>query len=338
MLGASREVLAFAESGVPSGNRLEVCDRSGRRLSLSSRPETLNWPRLSPDGTRLARQRVDPRRNNPDLWVEDLDRGTTVRVTTAPEPELQPVWSPDGRRLAYVSGALPGRPGKRILSIAAADGTGVLRRFDCPTSYCEPTDWSETGDALLVNAKEGGSWDVWVLSANDGAGRPLLAEAFDEGDARFSPDGRWIAYVSNESGAREISVRAVGSTQARFVISGGGGTQPVWRRDGGELFFVAPGGDLQSVAVDWADDGVPRFGSPARVAVPAIGSGHWGTQYDVSPDGSRIYVLRRNADPAPREIRVILGWPRLLRDTGQPGRQGRSRPGSALAQHASPRW
>jgi Tol biopolymer transport system component len=312
MLGASSDVLAFAESGVPWGNRLEVADRTGRVVRLWPEPETQNWPRVSPDGTRLVRQRVDPRSNNPDLWVEDLDRGTTVRVTTAPDPDLQPVWSPDGRSLAYVSGALPGRPGERTLSIAAADGTGVLRRFACPTPYCEPTDWSRSGDALLVNANDGRGWDVWILSSLDGVGRPVLDEPFAERDARFSPDGRWIAYVSDESGKPEVSVRAHAGPPARFVVSGGGGTQPVWRRDGGELFFVAPGGHLHSVTMQWSSEGVPTFASSRQLDVPPIGSGHWGTQYDVSPDGSRIYVLRRNEDPPPHEIRVILGWPRLL--------------------------
>lgn len=313
MLSASTDVLAFAESVVPSGNRLESVDRSGKRLRLWDEAEAQNWPRLSPDGRRLARQRVDPR-NNPDIWVEDLERGTRVRVSTALEPDIQPVWSPDGRHLAYVSGNLPGRPGKRMLSIAAADGTGVVRSFPCPSAYCEPSDWSSDGRVLLVNVRDSRGWDVWTVSAEEGGtAQPLLAEAFSERDARFSPDGRWVAYVSEESGRSEVSVRAISGPPKRIVVSGNGGAQPVWRRDGAELFFVDPEGHLRSVSVHWSRDRSPNFGLPTQLNnVPPVGFGHWGTQYDVSVDGSQIYLLRRNEDQPPREIHVVIGWRALL--------------------------
>jgi hypothetical protein len=197
-----------------------------------------------------------------------------------------------------------------MLTIASADGTGVVRRFPCPKSYCEPSDWSIDGRVLLVNVLEARAWDVWTVSVESGANQPLLAESFSERDARFSPDGRWIAYVSNESGRSEVSIRAVSGTP-RVVLSGSGGDQPVWSKDGSELFFVNPEGRLQSVTVRWAG-GAPEFGMPVQLDVPAIGFGHWGTQYDVSPDARVIYSLRRNQDPPPREIHVVIGWRALL--------------------------
>lgn len=313
MLSASTDVLVFSESGVPAGNRLESVHRSGKRLRLWDEPEAQNWPRVSPDGSRLARQRVDGLRNNPDIWVEDLERGTRVRVTTGGEPDIQPVWSPDGRYLAYVSGNLPGRPGDRMLSIAAADGTGVVRAFPCPSAYCEPSDWSSDGRVLLVNVRDSRGWDVWAISAEEGGtAQPLLAEAFSERDARFSPDGRWVAYVSEESGRSEVSVRAISGPPKRIVVSGDGGDQPVWRRDGAELFFVDPQGHLRTVLVHWSGDRTPKFRLPTQLNVPSVGFGHWGTQYDVSPDGSHIYFLRRNEDQPPREIHVVIGWRALL--------------------------
>jgi Tol biopolymer transport system component len=311
MVSASADMLVFAQTTVPYGNRLEAVDRNGKRLRLWEEPEAQNWPRLSPDGRLLARQRVDPLRNTPDVWVEDLVRGSKLRVTTAVEPNIRPVWSADGRYLAYVSGNLPFRTGKRLLNIAAADGTGVLRTMPCPGEYCEPTDWTTRG--VLVNVVAGSQRDVWIVPTEKGAqAQPLLADAFAERDARLSRDGGWIAYVSEESGRPEISVRTTSEPRRRLVVSTEGGDHPVWRRDDAELFFVDPQGQLMSVSVQWGRGQVPVFGLPAKINVPPIGRGHWGTPYDVSPDGRSFYLLRRNDDPRPREIHVVLGWRTLL--------------------------
>ncbi len=311
MLSASPDVLAFAESGMPYGNRLEVVDRNGQRLRLWDAVEPQNWPRVSRDGSKIARQRVAWATNNPDIWVEDLERGTQTRVTTAIEPDCQAVWSPDGRSLAYVSGMLPGRSGKAMVKIAAADGSGVVREFPCPSGYCEPTDWSADGRTFLLNVSAAQDSDVWTMSADDGSARPLLSGPLDERDARWSPDGRWIAYVSRESGRAEVSVRASAGPAQRIVVSAAGGNQPVWRRDGGELFFVAPDGQLHSTTVTWRHEG-PNFSVPVAMKVPPVGFGHWGTQYDISPDGRRVYLMRAADEPSPRTIQVVLGWQRLL--------------------------
>ena len=310
MLGASRDVLAFAETSIPGGDRLEAVDRNGERIRLWEAPEALNWPRLSPDGTRLAVQRVDPLRNNPDVWVEYLDSHSQVRVTSAATPDLQATWSPDGTRLAYVSGNLPGRAGQRTLNIAAADGTGIVRSFPCPVTYCEPSDWGVDG-RILLNVRTAQGADVWTIAEDGSAATSLLAGSFSEYDARFSPDGKWIAYVSDESGRPEISVRTISGSK-RIPVSAHGGAEPVWRRDGSELFFVDPGGRLHAVPVRWGADRAPVFGTPQTLKVPPIGFGHWGTQYDVSRDGNQFYALRENRDPAPREIRVVTNWQRLL--------------------------
>jgi eukaryotic-like serine/threonine-protein kinase len=310
MLGASRDVLAFAESEIPTGDRLEAVDRNGHRVRFWADAEALNWPRLSPDGTRLAVQRVDPLRNNPEIWVEYLDTQNRVRITSAPAPDIQPVWSPDGNRLAYVTGNPPGRTGDRTLSIAAADGTRTLRSFACPTTYCEPTDWSVDG-RLLLNVRTAEALDVWTIHEDGSGAEPVLAGSFSEYDARFSPDGEWLAYVSEESGRAEVSVRTISGSK-RIPISAHGGAEPVWRRDGSELFFVDPEGRLLAVPVRWRGDRSPVFGMPHALKVPPVGFGHWGTQYDVSRDGNHIYALRENRDPGPREIRVVRNWQRLL--------------------------
>jgi serine/threonine protein kinase len=315
MMSASPDLLAFVESVVPSEDRLASYAMSGELLRIQEEAQNQNWPRLSPDGRLLARTRIDETRTKQDIWVEDLERGTQHPVTSAMEPNMFPVWSPDGRQLAFVTGHLPGRRGERKLNFAAADGTGIVRSLPCPVEYCEPTDWSTDGSSLLVNVLESGNRDVWIVSTEPGGGaEPLLTAEFDELDARFSPNGRWVAYVSADAGRPEVSVRTVAGPPRRTVISGEGGAQPVWRRDGSVLYFVDPQGHLQSVSVHWTEDGIPEFGLPERANVPLIGFGHWGTQYDVSPDGSRMYFLRPNEDPPPREMQVVIGWRVLLDD------------------------
>jgi dipeptidyl aminopeptidase/acylaminoacyl peptidase len=209
-----------------------------------------------------------------------------------------------------VSGNLPGRPGQRTLNIAAADGTKTLRSFPCPATYCEPTDWSVDG-RLLLNVRTAEGADVWTVAEDGSAATSLLAGSFSEYDARFSPDGKWIAYVSEESGRPEISVRTITGSK-RIPVSAHGGAEPVWRRDGSELFFVDPDGRLHAVPVRWSSNGPPILGMPEVLKIQPIGFGHWGTQYDVSRDGNRVYALRKNRDPAPREFRVVTNWQRLL--------------------------
>jgi Tol biopolymer transport system component len=310
MLSVSAGVLTFAESSVPYGYRLESIDRTGEGERVLSEAEAQGWPRVSPDGRHLAFQRIDTVRGNPDIWVDDLDRGNHVRITTDPQPDVLPVWSPDGARLAFVTGAPPGGAGTRMLTIANGDGSGVVRSFPCP-GECYPTDWTSDGQELIINVLGAQGGDVWTITTSDGsAARPLLNAPFTERDARVSPDRQWIAYVSEESGRPEVSVRRLSGGPHRVVISAGGGDQPVWSRDGLELFFVNPEGRLQSVRVPRNGD---TFGLPVAMRVPPIGFGHWGTQYDVSPDGRRIYFLGPNAQAAAREFHVIMGWRSLLK-------------------------
>jgi hypothetical protein len=122
-----------------------------------------------------------------------------------------------------------------------------------------------------------------------------------------------VAYVSHKSGRPEVAIQRIDGAPARDVISVGGGDQPVWRRDGQELFFVDPQGALRVVPVSRAPTGRPVSGKPVRVGVPAIGFGHNSTQFDISPDGRRIYFFDRRREPPPAEVGVVLGWRALVK-------------------------
>jgi Tol biopolymer transport system component len=309
MLSGSAGLLAFSASPMPYGLRLASVERDGADLQVQKASEPQLWPRLAPDG-RLARQRINPLKGNPDIWV-DLEGDRQLRVTHAPEPDMLPVWSPDGTRLAYVSGNPPGRPGQRRITIAAADSGRVLQSFPCPggpDAFCEPTDWFSE-DRMVVNLRGARDGDVWIVSTDGAFAEKLLAEPYTERDARVF--GHWVAYVSEEGGRPEVSVRGISGPSRLFRLSGGG-DQPVWRRDGTELFFVDLRGRLRSTRVSWTGAGEPIFGPAIELTVPSVGFGHWGTQYDVSA-GGRIYFMRPHDEQPPREIHVITGWRSLLK-------------------------
>ena len=306
LLTATADVLAYSAVMVPWGSRFASVGRDGSNLQFLSDRELWGGPRLSPDGGRLVRGRVDAR-GNPDIWVDDLQRGTRLRLTTSADLDVLPVWSPDGRQIAYRSGTVH----ETTIGFAASDGTGVTRTLGCPQQPCEPSDWSPDGKYLVVTV---GGRDIWTVPLETG-GTPqkLLAEAFTERDARISPDGRWLAYVSDESGRPEVSVRSLAGPSRRFVVSSGGGDQPVWSHDGGELFFAAAQGALYSVFVrPDAKDGL-AFGTVTRLKVPPLRERHWGTSYEVSSDSGRFYFPDLGDERPPHEFGLVLNWSALLK-------------------------
>ena len=146
-----------------------------------------------------------------------------------------------------------------------------------------------------------------------GSAEAILSGPFPEYDARISPDGQWLAYVSEETGRPDVSVRAMSGPPRRLVVSSDGGSQPVWRRDGRELLYVDREGRLRGRSVQRQPTGELTLGVADALSVPLIGSGHWGTQYDVSPDGQRVYFIDRTPAPRPSDIRVVIGWRALLK-------------------------
>lgn len=308
LVGASPDVLAYSPSPVISRDRISSTAEDGAGFTVMNERELQQWPRVSRDGRFLAWLRVDPLVPNADIWVENLARHTRVRVTTALGRDLLHVWSPDGSRLVY----RPEFTEPRRLNIIAADGSGTVEALTCPQAYCEPTDWSSDGQFIIVNVPNGENVDVWSVGVTaDVPSRPLLAEPFTERDARLSPDRRWIAYVSNETGRQEVSIRSMVDRPRRYLISPGGGSQPVWHPGGRALYYVDAQGRLRKVAIQEAN-GALTLGQPVELNIPPVGSGHISTQYDVGPDG-RIYFLdQREGTLRPTEIRIVAGWSALL--------------------------
>ena len=306
MLDATADVLALASQGVPWGSVLVAASPADGRVETIGEPELGGMARLSPDGRRLVGSWVDTPRGNPDLWVRDLDRGAQLRVTGGAEFDVAPVWSPGGDRLAYRTGPA----NAPHLAITAADGTGTPSILKCPAPMCQPSDWSSDGQRLLVTA--GG--DVWTVPVDSTrAAAPLVTGPSVQRDARLSPDGRWVAYVSDETGRPEVSIRSVTGREHRVVVSNGGGDQPVWKHDGSALFYVNDDGLLFHVAVHTSPGGAVALDRARRVNVPVFAERHLGTNYDISADESRVYMQQPPDARPPNEMTIVLGWRALLR-------------------------
>ena len=305
MMGVSPRLLAFADTVVPAGFQFASVGVDGKQLTLRPVGEIAGPPRLSPDGARVTRSVLDPLTGDADIWVDDLVRDTRVRISTSRDLDLAPVWSPDGRRLAYRSGPW----GTSHLNIASADGTNVLRVLRCPGEPCLPTDWSPDGQFLLINV-QGDVWSVQV--SGEGAAQPLLDGASVQRDARISPDGRWVSYVSHETGRPEVYVRNVTRAPDRVLVSRGG-DQPVWSRLGRELFYVNLDNELHRAAVGSDRNDRLIVEPPAKLPIPTFAPAHLGTSYDVSPDAVRVYFPHPGAPSKPRELGFALDWAARLK-------------------------
>ena len=288
-------------------------DRQGRSEPLWKEPGIYGTPRLSPDGRRLA---VSVQRDDTwNVWVYDLDRDVATRVTFGKRYDADSIWSPDGRWVAYESEV----DGKDGVFRKRADGTGDAEALLAPgkLTFPAPSSWSPDGRNLVVqSAGEGGRTDLWILPA-DGKSEPqaFLKTPYQESGGHFSPDGRWIAYESDETGRLEIFVASFPPGGGKWQISDGGGAQPAWSRDGKELFFRSADG-IMSVRAS-AEGGSFRASKPEPVFRGAFLGGLRGVtlpgfnfpDYDVSGDGRRFVMFQGGVEKRPAtRAKVVLGW------------------------------
>jgi serine/threonine-protein kinase len=275
---------------------------------------------MSPDGRRIA---VSIRDQQLDIWVWDVARAALTRVTFDAAINQYPVWTPDGRRLLFGVGT----PGAGEVFWQAADGTGVAERLSERSTNrpADQTPYSMSHDGSRVVVRQGPApYDLsLLLLGNERRTEPLLRTPFHEVNAEISPDDRWLAYESNESGQREIYVRPFPDISGgRWQVSTGGGTRPLWARNGQELFYMAVTGDgatLMRVPVErgttW-NGGAPTTLFAGRYFFSdAIGGVGEGRTYDVSPDGRRFLMIKESDGDAsaPRNIVLVQNWTEELK-------------------------
>ena len=281
-------------------SRLVWVNRNGAEQLLAAPARAYLFPRLSPDGRRVA---VSLTEQETQLWLYDLSRDTLTRFTFEGNYNPVPLWTPDGKRIVFESN----KEGLPNIFWQLADGGGGLERLTTSEYIESPQSFSPGGQLLAFNEVNPTALQVWVLRMSDRKAQPFIRTPFNEAAPRFSPDGRWLAYISNESGRYEIYVQAYPGPGGKYQISTEGGTEPAWNPKGRELFYRS--GD-KMMAVDIATQpgftaGKPRilFQGPYEVAPVEIDN------YDVSPDGQRFLMLKP-AEQAQSltQINVVLNW------------------------------
>ena len=288
---------------------LQWFDRRGARLATLGGPLGYLRPALSPNEKTVAVERLDTQAESSDIWLLDTARGIPSRLTTDPASEWMPVWSPDGNQVVFTSPR--GAPPSLYLQDSRRAGAGDMLLQS--NRVLHPGDWSKDGRFLVYAALDSKTqWDLWTLPMNAAAGsrqqpEPFLRTDFNESNGQFSPDGHWMAYVSDESGRQDIYVESFPVSGNRRKISANGGSQPRWRRDGQELFYVGPDGTLMAVSV--TSSGTFEAAAPRPLFKTRItDTGTNGMNYAVTSDGQRFLVHTITDDTPTSSMTLLLNW------------------------------
>ena len=288
--------------------QLKWFDREGKEISKVGPPGFYEDLVLSPDGKRAAVSRtVD---GNGDIWVFDMERGVPTRFTFSAAFEDDPAWSPDGRYITF-SSTKDGEVRKMYRKIASGAGNEEL--ISDADMAGSGVDWSPDGKNILyLNRGEKGSNDIWVLPLEGGAKPyPLLQSEFNELHGHFSPDGRFFAYTSNESGRDEVYVQSFPTAGGKWQVSTGGGAQPHWRRDGKELFYISA--DRKLIAVSVKLEGFVEIGASTPLFQTEVSNFTNTNRYDVTADGQRFLINAPVQSSREAPFNVILNWTSTLK-------------------------
>ena len=288
-------------------NELVWVDRQGHRTSVAAPVAVYESIALSPDGKRIAFDRYDSARQ--DVWIHDIERQLSSRFTTQGPFNNVPVWAPDGGTIAFATGRNRGVDIYQRKVGATGEDDAVLRVNAIPILF--PSDWSRDGKYLMYYRTDTKTQlDTWVLPLfGDRTPMKILGTPYNESQGQFAPDGKSFAFVSDESGQSQVSLQSFPSPTRQTQVSTGGGTQPRWRQDGRELFYLAPDGKLMSVSIrgnDTLDTDAPRplFNTPLDPRALR-------QSYAVSPDGLR-FLLQVPSVSSSSTLTVVLNWPGLL--------------------------
>ena len=297
--------LVFDSSSDLENRQLTWFDRSGKQLETVGPVGSYLLARLSPDQKRIAVSRRDPSGGVFDIYVYDIARGTSSRLTTSSSDVESLAWSPDGNYIVWSSRQVTET--RRDIYKKLASGAGEVESIAQSSNPIAVTDWSRDGKFILyTDADPTTNLNIWVLPL-EGDRKPYVyfQSPLEDERAKFSPDGRFVAYRSRESGTEEIYVQTFPASGGKWPISTNGGTSPVWAVNGKELFFIAPDGKMMSVEVAAANSFEP--GKPQVLFDTVVARTNQTTTYDVSADGQRFLFISRMAE-ATSSLSVVINW------------------------------
>jgi serine/threonine protein kinase/Tol biopolymer transport system component len=302
---SSGEVLVMQTGKGASLSQLTWFDRTGKSVGTVGMPGSYGNVRLSTDGRRVVTDQTDPDGRKIDIWIHEPARGTARRLTFDPEADQTSIWSPDGKQILFGSN----RKASMQLFLKNADGSGPEELVADPGASASVNvnvwDWSRDGKYILF----GKGNELWYLSWPQRVAKALLQSKWTVRNAQFSPDGRWMAYASNETGSMEIYVSPFPSGNGKWQVSGAGGQEPRWRQDGKELFYVSADRKMMAVAVTAGASF--EVGSPVtlfqthlrqRISTQDVFS------YDVSGDGQRFLINTKVDEANAAPLSILLNW------------------------------
>jgi serine/threonine protein kinase/Tol biopolymer transport system component len=299
---SSGEVLVTQTGKGASHSNLAWFDRDGKPAATVGLPGLYSNVRLSPDGRRVATDQTDPDGRKTDIWIHEAAQGATTRLTFDAGIDQTSIWSPDGKQILFSSSR---KVGIRLY-LKNADGSGSEEEVsDTGVGVFNLWDWSRDGKYILF----GKGNELWYLSRPEHLANPLVQAKWTVRNAQFSPDDRWVAYASNETGSMEIYVSSFPSGNGKWQVSSAGGQEPIWRQDGKELFYLSSDGKMMAVAVTKganfkAVSPVALFQTHRRQPISAQDV----FSYDASADGQRFLILTKLGEANAAPLSVHLNW------------------------------
>ena len=304
-------ILVYQSVGKPT-RQMVWLDRGGKQVGQVAEPGDYGPPRISPDGSHAAVAKLGPDGANADLWILD-SAGDATQFTSTPKHEGSPVWSPDGSRIVYFANP----EGVYDIYAKPVRGEGRAELFYKSGLPKYPTDWSRDGRYIFFGViSPGTKSDVWAITVADRKAAPILDTIYSEGFAALSPDGKWLAFQSDQSGRNEVYVQPFegvsSGTKKRWLISAGGGGLPRWRGDGSEIFYMTSGGRMMAVVVH-PTGGDFQF-EPARMLFQTRPIPETWNLYDVSSDGQRFLLNLPLEWSSAAPITVVTNWTEKLKE------------------------
>jgi len=299
---AGKDTLVVQTGKGANKSQMVWFDRNGTQVGTVGKPSVLANPRISPDGRRVVIDQTDSDGRHDNIWIYGVGNEAADRLTFSAAADQLPIWSPDSKHIVFGSN----QRFHFTLYQKNSDGSGSPQEIaDLGAEQQGPWDWSRDGKYLLVMKNA----EVWYLSAPDWQAKPFLQGKAPFRNAQFSPDGRWVAYSTNESRNWEVYITPFPSANGKWQVSRGGGEEPRWRRDGKELFYLSGEGKMMAVPVK--TDSNFEAGAPV-----ALFQTHTRQQisfmdvfsYDVTGDGQRFLINTKVDDPGAAPLSIILNW------------------------------